>query len=159
MASIFDEARSIRGMISMRGLTQSEIAGMLGVSQSYIANKLRLLSFSDECQEKICRGSLTERHARAMLRLGSEEDRLRAIEDTVARRLTVAECEALVDMLKEKRLPRIIPEVDRAKRMLVFEEGLDASVRALRSLGVDITKRERHDGTRTYITLCIADQQ
>ena len=157
MASMFDEARSIRGMINMRGLTQSEIAGMLGVSQSYIANKLRLLSFSPECQEKICRGALTERHARSILRLKSEEGRLRAIDNAVERHLTVAECEAYVDMIRDGRRAEIIPEFDRAKRLLVFEEGLEASVLTLRSLGVDITKRERYDSGRTYITLCITD--
>lgn len=156
MANIFDEARSILGMINMRGLTQSKIASMLGVSQSYVANKLRLLSFSPMCQEKISSANLTERHARSILRLKGEDERLRAIDAVAKRGLTVRECEALVDMSLESRCAEIIPELDRAKRLFAFEESLDTSILALRSLGVDITKRERHDGGRTYITLCIA---
>ena len=71
--NMFDEARALSGTIKMRGISQSEMAKMLGVSQSYIANKLRLLTLDDGLKAKICESNLTERHARAILRLRDAE--------------------------------------------------------------------------------------
>ena len=157
MANMFDEARSISGMIKMRGFTQVEIADMLGVSQSYIGNKLRLLGLSEESQRLICEGGLSERHARLILKLRDEDARLYAIREVTRRRLTVLQTEALVDMMTDEAMPKIIPELDKSKRLLTFEESIDGSVNALRSLGVNITKRRRYDSGHTYITLCIKD--
>ena len=49
--NMFEQARSVKGMMEMCGMTQSDMAKKLGVSQSYIANKLRLLSLSDEARQ------------------------------------------------------------------------------------------------------------
>ena len=71
--NMFEEASALEGTIKMCKLTQSDIAKKLGVSQSYIANKLRLLSFSESMKAEILSSGLTERHARAVLRLKGEE--------------------------------------------------------------------------------------
>ena len=57
---MFEEARGLRTMIKMCNMTQNEIAEKMGVSQSYVANKLRLLNFSDEAQKSIIDAKLTE---------------------------------------------------------------------------------------------------
>lgn len=94
---MFDEARSLSGMIEMLGLTQDEVAKRLGVSQSYIANKLRLLKFSDAVREKIRKTHVSERHARALLRLCREEDILFFLDKIREDSLTVQCTEELVD--------------------------------------------------------------
>ena len=66
---MFDEARAIRSTMELCHLTQGELARQLGVSQSYVANKLRLLKFSQKMTEKIRSSGISERHARALLRL------------------------------------------------------------------------------------------
>ena len=73
--SMFEEAASIQSLISLTGMTQEACAKKLSVSQSYVANKLRLLRLSDGEQEKIEENGLTERHARALLRLEDKEER------------------------------------------------------------------------------------
>lgn len=153
--NMFDEARSISTMIKMRSMTQSELAGMLGVSQPYIANKLRLLSFSPECEKKIVEYSLTERHARAILRLCDEGARLSAIEKVHARSMNVFECEGLVDMMHESEKPRLLEHQTPARRLLSFFENLDESVRTLCTLGYKIKKSTSHHGGVTYITLSL----
>ena len=67
--SFFDEANAIEKLISYYGMTQEDAALKLGKAQSTIANKLRILKLSDEEKELITKFNLTERHARALLRL------------------------------------------------------------------------------------------
>ncbi len=104
--NIFEEARALYGTIRMCGLTQAEIATRLGVSQSYIANKLRLLKFSAAMQEKITESGICERQARTLLRVGSEKIQEHLLSQITAKRLTVAETEALVDAMLEKEETR-----------------------------------------------------
>ena len=72
--NMFEEARTISGMIQMLGMTQSEVAKKLGTSQSYVGNKVRLLNLSEGIQKKILDLGLSERHARALLRLDDMEE-------------------------------------------------------------------------------------
>ena len=95
---MFDEARAIEGTLKLCSITQKELAERMGVSQSYVANKLRLLSFAPHLEKLIVKHGISERHARALLRLESDEDKLEILEKVIARDLTVRECEALVDM-------------------------------------------------------------
>lgn len=94
---MFEEAQALCGMIQMLGLTQDEVAKKLGVSQSYIANKLRLLRFSERVREQIRTGELSERHARALLRLHEDEDILLFIGKIKRESLTVQMTEELVE--------------------------------------------------------------
>ncbi len=70
--SFFEEATAIRQLIDAAGISQTEAATRLSISQSALCNKLRLLSLSDEQRRKITAADLTERHARALLRLPPE---------------------------------------------------------------------------------------
>ena len=157
--SMFDEARSISTMLKMRNMTQAEIAKMLGVSQPYIANKLRLLSYSPTCEELICKYALSERHARAILRLGTEKARIDAIEKSHERGFTVYECEGLVDMMREEELPRLFEHQLPGVRMVRFLENLDESVRTLRSLGFKINKTTSYHAGQTFVTLRIDEKR
>lgn len=101
--NMFEEARALCGTIRMCGITQQEIAKKLGVSQSYIANKLRLLNFSDRMQAKISESGICERLARALLRIKDEALQESVLAQLIDRRMTVAEGEALVESLCEKQ--------------------------------------------------------
>ena len=154
--NMFDEARGILAMMEMRGLTQGEMARLLGVSQSYVANKLRLLGFSDDEQAEICEGGLSERHARALLRLSGERRRS-AIRRTVERGYTVRECEALVDFLHDGEAPAAIGKAPAEDRIKKFTDTLEESVRTLRSLGIDASISRSYHGKKSYLTVCIKE--
>lgn len=95
--SFFDEAVAIEKLITYYGMTQEDAAAKLGKAQSTIANKLRLLRLSEDERELIIRFNLTERHARALLKLGSEADRLAVLEKVVKSNLNVERTERLID--------------------------------------------------------------
>lgn len=78
-------------------MTQEDAAAKLGKAQSTIANKLRLLRLTVDERKLIVQFELTERHARALLKLGSAEDRLNILEKVVHNKLNVERTEKLID--------------------------------------------------------------
>ena len=94
----FDTARGIREVIRLWGCTQAEAARRLGLSQSALANKLRLLSLTPAQQQLCLANRLTERHARAALRL-PENRRTAALEKMAREGLSVREADKLVDAM------------------------------------------------------------
>ncbi|MBO5907892.1 MAG: hypothetical protein J6Q85_07060 [Clostridia bacterium] len=153
--NMFDEARAVLGVIKMQNITQGEMARQLGVSQSYVANKLRLLKFSPEMEKKIIEAALTERHARALLRLDNEDKINTALARIIERRLNVAESEALVDMLADTEAPKKIGGADRLFKIDTFKDTLKHSINTLVCAGVDARQSVSYYGTKTYITVCI----
>lgn len=95
--SFFEEALAIESLISIYGLTQEEAAAQLGKAQCTIANKLRLLRLSQDEREIIVKYDLNERHARALLKLGSSEDRLFILEKIITNNLNVEKTEKLIE--------------------------------------------------------------
>ena len=85
------------------GLTQIEIAEKMNKKQSTISNKIRLLSLPDEIQSSILENNLTERHARALLKLGDEEDRKQVIKRIIQNNLNVKQTEKLIEEISQKK--------------------------------------------------------
>ena len=155
--NMFEEARALRGMIDMCSLTQSDIAKKMGVSQSYVANKLRLLNFSDYIQMLILDAKLTERHARLLLKIKDEGKTKAAIEKIKAMRLSVAASEAMIDNMLLSDMPKSITELSAREGVMRFEEIISASVKNLLSSGVKVKQITDVSGKRKYITLCIEE--
>ena len=155
--NMFEEAITLSGMLKMRGMTQTDIAEKLGVSQSYVANKIRLLRLSEKARKKILSFGLSERQARQLLRLDSEEDVLNAIDRINERKMTVAESEILVDMLVEKEVPKRLSHLEKYERISAFEEFIGASLESLSSIGIDVDKRTERLDKKRYITISIED--
>ena len=93
---MFDQAAAFRLLAEKYHLTQDEIARKSGLSQSAVANKLRLLRLNEVERREILRAGLSERHARALLRL-SGADRAAVLETFVRQKPTVASAERLVE--------------------------------------------------------------
>lgn len=153
--SMFDEAKSIATMMKMRNLTQGEVAKMLGVSQSYVANKLRLLKLDESMRERIIKADLSERHARAILRLKSDEDRSRALDKICERGLSVAESEALVDMLSLTEVPTVFGKAKALSAIDAFIDSIKQSLAIIRSSGADAKSKINYENNKVYISICI----
>lgn len=153
--NMFDEARAIRAMMEMCAMTQDGMAKKLGVSQSYVANKLRLLKLPCELEKRIVEQGLSERHARALLRLDDPEARRAALDRICERRLNVAEAEALVDMLHDGQAPKRIGRATKLSRIDTFIDTVKQSLKTLSSLGIDAKESISYYGSKTYITISI----
>lgn len=154
---MFEEARAMSGTLKLCNITQKELADRMGVSQSYVANKLRLLSFSPYLEKLIIKHGISERHARAILRLETEEDRLEILEKVISRDLTVRECEALVDLKVDSYAPVMIERAETSEKIDAFTKTLKNSLSTLRSFGVDVTDTTSYYGNKMYLTLCFND--
>lgn len=95
--NFFDEAAAIEKLISYYGMTQEDAAIKLGKAQSTVANKLRLLRLTHMEREFIMEHHLTERHARALLKLASVQDRHEILEKIVKYNLNVDRTEQMID--------------------------------------------------------------
>lgn len=96
--NFFEEAYGIQRLITDFGFSQSEVAVRLGMANSTVSNKLRLLKLSPAVQERISAASLTERHARALLRLPTEQ-REQTLDKIIAEGLSLYQAEELINSI------------------------------------------------------------
>ncbi|MEW6229443.1 MAG: ParB/RepB/Spo0J family partition protein [Bacillota bacterium] len=150
-----EEAIGYDRLIKEFGLTQQEMAKRVGKSQSTIANKLRLLRLPDAVLEGLGREMLSERHARALLRIPSEREQLALFQRIYTQGLTVGQTEAIIDeRLKELRRTRARRKVRgqesgaiRAfKDIRLFLNSVRDVVRQLKATGVRVGIEERDEG-------------
>jgi len=92
-----EEARAYKKLMDDFGLTQAEIAGKVGKQQSTISNKIRILALPEDIQLVLVDHKLTERHARALLRLSDSAERRKVVMRVVKHHLNVKQTEKLVD--------------------------------------------------------------
>lgn len=94
--SVIEEANAYVQLIRMHDLTQEALAQRLGKSQSTIANRIRLLSLPEEVQEALMDKKISERHARALLKLKEQETQIHFLNIILEKSLTVRETDELV---------------------------------------------------------------
>lgn len=151
--NFFEEADAIARLIDFYGMTQEDAALRLGYAQSTLANKLRLRKLSAEERRLITEYGLTERHARAILRLPSSDQRIDAITQIARRHLNVESSEHLIDsMLESERYRERIRKGSAIFRDLrLFMNTVNKAVETMQIAGVNATvdKKER-DGFLDY---------
>lgn len=156
--NIFEQASSIAALIDIYNLTQEEAAKQLSVSQSFVANKLRILRLTSPEREKILAYNLTERHARALLKIDSVEQRMRIIEYIARRGLNVATTESYIDRFiseqqeeKSAKAPRRII----LKDIRIFYNSIDKAVDIVRQAGIDIESEKEEGEDESVLTIKI----
>ena len=152
-----EEAAAIARLIAAYGMSQEEAARRLGRSQSAVANKLRLLKLSPECVDKLRQYGLTERHARALLRLEENEQRLTAACYIGEKQLTVAAAEEYIEGLLQKK-QREAPakrSVYVIKDVRLFLNSVDRSMENIRRAGVDARCDKQESEDEITITIQI----
>lgn len=135
----WEEAQAIARLISRYGLSQEEAARRLGRAQPTVANKLRLLRLPEDVRALLRENGLTERHARALLRLQDPEVQRRAAGDMVRRGMNVAQAEAYVEKLLQS--DQVTPPRGRStyiiKDVRLFLNSVDRGLHLMRQAGVD----------------------
>ena len=99
--NFFEQALGIRTLMDEWGITQAQAAQKLGMAQSTVANKLRLLKLNPEQQHRIMEAGLTERHARALLRLEPEQ-REQVLTLMIEKQWNVIQADEYIDKVLEE---------------------------------------------------------
>lgn len=106
--SYIEEAYAYKRLIDEFELTQGELADKIGKRQSTISNKLRILTLPPDIQKKLAEAKLTERHARALLKVEDPEVRERILQRVINNNLNVKQTEKLIEdfLIKEEENSR-----------------------------------------------------
>lgn len=152
-----EEAAAISKLITTYGMSQEETAKQLGRSQPAVANKLRLLRLSPGCGELLREYELSERHARALLRLEKEEDRLAALRHMGEKKLTVAASEEYIEsqLQKKQQDARQKKRLYIIKDVRLFLNSVDRGMETIRRAGVDAHCDRRESEEEITLTIQI----
>ena len=145
-----EEAKGISWLITQWDMSQEQVAKALGKSQSAIANKLRLLRHSTPVLNAIRDGQLTERHARALLRLPTEPEKLTAIRAIVQAGMSVARTERYIEQLlsqKEDKLPRA--------SVGAFLKNVNQTLARIQQSGIAAISERRETDSQIVLTITI----
>ncbi len=136
---VWEEATALRALIDRCCLSQEEAARRVGKSQSAVANKLRLLKLPPDVIDALRAAHLTERHARALLKLDTPELQRTAVRHILQRQLNVAQTEEYVDKLCQKRTaPRRGPTpIFRTRDVRLFLNTIRRGLTVMQSAGVN----------------------
>ena len=145
-----EEAMGISRLITQWNMSQEQAARLLGKSQSAVANKLRLLRHSNRVLEALRQGGLTERHGRALLKLGCEEDKLLAIGEILRQDLNVAKTERYIDQLLEAKTP-----APQKPNVGAFLNSLTVSLAKIQKSGIPAISERRETDSQIVLTITI----
>ena len=155
-----DEAEAFRRILDEQSVTQEALAQSLSVSPSALANRLRLLKLPESVRRLLRQTNLTERHARALLRLSGEETQLALTREAADRAMSVQQLEKRIEQLRREARPQ--PSVSRVVRdnRIVINAVLD-TVRELNRIGVRADSRveEREGCVDVIVTIRTGDER
>lgn len=152
-----EEADGYEKLLTMFHLTQESIAVRIGKKQSTIANKLRLLNLSPSVRKVIHESDLTERHARALLKLENEEARKAVLRKALKEHLNVRQTEMLVEKtLKEsgklnEKKPRLVIVND----VRIYLNSIREVMETVKASGIPSSMEQEMDGDDVVVTLRI----
>ena len=143
-----EEAQGISALMALWGMSQEQLARILGKSQSAVANKLRILRHSPEVLAALASTDLTERHARALLKLKNDPEKLSAISVMASQSMSVARAEKYIEELLAQK-----QETKRRVNLGTFLNSLDQSLAKIRSAGVGAISERRETEQEIVVTI------
>jgi ParB family transcriptional regulator, chromosome partitioning protein len=158
----FEEAEGYMSLMKEHGLTQEELARRLGMNQSTVANKMRILKLPASVKELISAYKLSERHARALLRLHNEDAQLKIIRDIKQRNLSVKLTEDLVEKMLSKLYGEESPDNSRQNVVCIMRDyriylnTIKKALTRIKKSGVKVSYQASESKDRVSISIELA---
>lgn len=151
--SFFEEATAVAQLMNHFGLTQTQVAQRLGKSQSALSNKLRLLKLPVDVRYFIEKEGLTERHARALLKLDTEKDIWSALNVIKEKGLNVQQTERYIDSLTDNQVKTRKNVVTIFKDVRIFVNTVNRAIETMKASGIDAVSNKTE--TDDYIEFTV----
>ena len=154
-----EEAEGYEKLMNQFHITQEAMAARVGKKQSTIANKLRLLRLSAPVRKVLMDAELSERHARALLKLRDDEKRLEVLETIVAKNLSVRQTEEYINKLLDGK------SEEKRKRMVIVNDvriylnSIKQVVDAVKTAGIPVAMEQTLEGDEVIISVRIKNQK
>ena len=132
-----EEARTYQKILELDQMTQEELAKTMGKSQSAVANKLRLLSLSDDVQDALLKEKISERHARALLAVDNQEKQKQLLNKIIANKMTVRELEEEINPKPKEKIATADIEKLLNREPVSVNENTSVNVPSLPNLNLD----------------------
>jgi len=145
-----EEAMGIARLLRDWDMSQEQAARLLGKSQSAVANKLRILKHSDTVLEAIREGGLTERHARALLKLPGDEEKLPAVREIARQNMSVARAEKYIESLLTRKT-----ENPPKANVGAFLNSLTQNLQKIQLCGIPAVSERRETEDKIVLTITI----
>lgn len=154
-----EEAEGYEKLMEEFHLTQEAMAARVGKKQSTIANKLRLLRLSDRIRKILVEGGLTERHARALLKLEDEEKQVQVLTVVIDNGYSVRQTESYIEKLLEDK------KQEKKKRMVIVNDvriylnSIKQVVSAIKDVGIPVAMEQTVEGDDVIVSLRIKNMK
>ena len=154
-----EEAEGYEKLMNQFHITQEAMAARVGKKQSTIANKLRLLRLSAPVRKVLMDAELSERHARALLKLPDDEKRLEVLETIVAKNFSVRQTEEYISKLLDGK------SEEKRKRMVIVNDvriylnSIKQVVDAVKTAGIPVAMEQTLEGDEVIISVRIKNQK
>lgn len=154
-----EEAEGYEKLMNQFHITQEAMAARVGKKQSTIANKLRLLRLSAPVRKVLMDAELSERHARALLKLPDDEKRLEVLETIVAKNFSVRQTEEYINKLLDGK------SEEKRKRMVIVNDvriylnSIKQVVNAVKTAGIPVAMEQTLEGDEVIISVRIKNQK
>ena len=132
-----EEARTYQKILELDQMTQEELAKTMGKSQSAVANKLRLLSLSDDVQDALLKEKISERHARALLAVDNQEKQKQLLNKIIANKMTVRELEEEINPKPKEKIATADIKKLLNREPVSVNENTSVNVPSLSNLNLD----------------------
>ena len=149
-----EEAVGISRLMSGFSMSQEQVARLLGKSQSAVANKLRILRHSEGILQALREAELTERHARALLKLRSDEEKRAAIAEIARQGMSVARAEKYIEQLLSERGGQ-----PARANVGAFLNGLTQSLQRIQLSGIPAVSERRETDSQIVLTITIPKER
>src|SRR5690625_2811259 len=154
--SVIEEANAYEKLLEMHSLTQEALAQRLGKSQSTVANRIRLLTLPEVIQEGLIDKKITERHARALMKIKDAETQVEFFEKIVEKQLTVREAELEIKQLlegnsepkKKRNKPKFV-----SKDIRIATNTIKRSLKMIADTGINVESEEEELDDYYQITI------
>lgn len=153
--TFYEEAQAITMLIKTQELTQQQAAERLGLSQSAVANKLRLLRLPKRQVDRLIAAGLTERHARALLPLCGHIKLEEVVSKLIKEHPTVTQTEKLVEGFQKKPISKQGGRILILKDFRLFTSTIGHAIEVMKQAGIDAKTQKTEDEKNIIYTIVI----